>query len=264
MKPSGAPASSIEVLEARIAPAFGANLHLDLLNGGNGFRIDSGTAGQITGSVSIAGDVNGDGLDDFMVATLGEEHRGSTYVIFGHADGFPATLTLSALDGTDGFRLDGARNDFADRVSRAGDVNGDGFDDLLIGARGKFLPDYSYYGGPYHVARPGRCYVVFGHASAFAPVVNLGSLNGTDGFRIVDTKFGVLGGIVGSAGDINGDGFDDITFGNSEYTFVLFGKAGGFAASRKASKLTEADGFSIVYPHASSATPAGSFKAGAS
>jgi hypothetical protein len=76
-------------------------------------------------------------------------------VVFGSVAGFPASLDLAALDGTDGFRLDGDANQ--DRsgmsVSDAGDVNGDGIDDLIIGA-----PNASTASGQ----RSGASYVVFG------------------------------------------------------------------------------------------------------
>jgi hypothetical protein len=70
-------------------------------------------------------------------ADLVEQNGGATYVIFGKENwaGFPS-LDLSDLDGTIGFRLDGAsKNDYSGfSVSSAGDVNGDGFDDILVGA----------------------------------------------------------------------------------------------------------------------------------
>jgi hypothetical protein len=62
-------------------------------------------------SVSNAGDVNGDGFDDVIVgasfANLNGTDSGSSYVVFGKASGFSATMDLSSLDGSNGFRLDG-------------------------------------------------------------------------------------------------------------------------------------------------------------
>jgi hypothetical protein len=62
-------------------------------------------------SVSNAGDVNGDGFDDVIVGAAGADPNGnssgSSYVVFGKASGFSATMDLSSLDGSNGFRLDG-------------------------------------------------------------------------------------------------------------------------------------------------------------
>src|SRR5690606_35969385 len=92
-------------------------------------------------SVSSAGDFNGDGFDDFIIGanqadsgTIRDE--GSSYLVFGKADGFDAVLPLGSLDGSNGFRLDGvdAAGWAGVSVSSAGDINGDGFADLVIGA----------------------------------------------------------------------------------------------------------------------------------
>ena len=94
-------------------------------------------------AVSGAGDINADGFDDLLIGAywadcFGNPSAGKTYVVFGKADGFAASLELSSLDGTNGFAINGIK--FFDvsgySVSGAGDVNGDGFDDLLIGAPG--------------------------------------------------------------------------------------------------------------------------------
>ena len=83
-------------------------------------------------------------------------------MIFGHAGGF-ADIDLGSLAPTDGFALYGADIDdhsgFA--VSSAGDINGDGFDDLIVGA---YLADGA--GG----ADYGESYVVFGKAGGFTDI----------------------------------------------------------------------------------------------
>src|SRR5262245_45545432 len=84
--------------------------------GTTGFRLDGVKDGDVSGGyVSGAGDVNGDGFADVIVgAHLADPHgeiSGSSYVVFGKASGFAATIDLSSLDGKNGFRLDGAAAD---------------------------------------------------------------------------------------------------------------------------------------------------------
>jgi hypothetical protein len=83
------------------------------------------------------------------------------------------------LDGTNGFRLDGIGvSDYSGTsVASAGDVNGDGFDDLILGAP-RADP------GGYAFEDAGQSYVVFGRASEFDAVLNLAELDGTNGFRL--------------------------------------------------------------------------------
>ena len=224
------------------ASGYAASLSLYSLDGTNGFAINGDGSGQLGWSVSSAGDVNSDGFDDLIIGAPGTSQ---SYVIFGKASGYAASLNLSSLNGTNGFVINGAFGQSGWSVSSAGDINADGFDDLLIGAPG------AYSNGQY----AGRSYVIFGKASGFAASFNISSLSGTNGFAINGINEGDnFGWSVSSAGDINADGFDDLLIGapgaysNGQYagrSYVIFGKASGFAASFNISSLSGTNGFAI-------------------
>ena len=230
------------------ATGFDAVMNLSELDGSNGFRLDGVNAGDFSGrSVSNAGDVNGDGFDDVIIGAPSAYPYGTggySYVVFGKASGFDATMSLSDLDGSDGFRLDGQGRSYSGKsVSTAGDVNGDGFDDVIIGAPG---PRYA----------TGSSSVVFGGASGFGAVMDLSSLDGSNGFYLSSTGgyYGRLGSSVSTAGDVNGDGFDDVIVGapggslNDNYSgssYVVFGRASGFDATMNLSELDGSNGFRL-------------------
>ncbi|WP_373529714.1 beta strand repeat-containing protein [Nostoc sp.] len=212
-----------------------AQLNLSTLNGTNGFAINGINALDISGfSVSSAGDINGDGIDDLIIGAANADpngkYSGQSYVVFGGKGGIEAQFNLSTLNGTNGFAINGinAGDNSGSFVSSAGDINGDGMDDLIIGARGAD-PNGTY--------NSGQSYVVFGSKGGIEAQFNLSTLNGTNGFAIngsINAPF-LNKTPVSSAGDINGDGIDDLIIGapgvnvdpngsyNSGQSYVVFG-----------------------------------------
>lgn len=222
---------------------FGSIFNLTNLNGTNGFTI-SGLAGvgYLGYSVSTAGDINGDGLSDLVLGAIGigvNSTAGASYVIFGSRGGFSRSFNLTNLNGTNGFMVPGiASGDRLGRsVSTAGDINGDGISDLILGA---------YTAS----SNAGASYVIFGSRSRFTPSFNLTNLNGNNGFTVPGVVAGgFLGQSVSTAGDINGDGIGDLVLGssagNSGASYVIFGNRGGFGSIFNLTNLNGSNGFTV-------------------
>jgi hypothetical protein len=175
--------------------------------------------------VSRAGtaDVNGDGHADVIVGIPGADRAphwdvGETFVVFGHAGPFApltdlATLLPPAGDGTAGFVAYGI--DFEDGSGATvgpADLDGDGTDDLVIGASNAG-PRWWPYG-------EGHVYVIRGHEGPWAPELKLADLlpeRGGDGsvgtiFDAVDDEYNT-GLSFSAVGDVNGDDVDDLLIG---------------------------------------------------
>src|SRR5262249_3705935 len=153
------------------------------------------------------------GFDDVIIGAVsansdGRYGTGESYVVFGRATGFPAAFDLISLfpqaggDGSAGFVLKGVdESDFSGRaVGSAGDVNGDGVDDLIIGA------DDADANGH---ADAGESYVVFGRRTGFPAAFELRSLfpqaggDGSAGFVLQGVKAGDASGFsVSGIGDL--------------------------------------------------------------
>ncbi len=226
-----------------------AVIELSSLNGANGFRANGVTATDRSGrQVSGAGDFNADGFDDILIGARNADPHGldsgQAYLVFGGA-GVPGTVELSALNGSNGFTLNGisTSDEAGYSVSRAGDVNDDGFDDIVVGAR------WADPNGPLS----GQSYVIYG-VSSMPAVIELSAVNGANGFKVngVSTD-DFAGSSLSDAGDVNSDGFADIIFsqyrsdqnGNfSGQVYVLYG-ASSLPAVFELSAMNGTNGFRV-------------------
>ncbi len=154
-------------------------------------------------SVSAAEDVNGDGYSDVIVGayqnSAGGSNAGRAYIYFGG----------SSMDNIADIIMTGAAagDDFGNSVSTAGDVNGDGYSDVIVGAL------VNSAGGP----GAGRAYIYFGDA---------GMDNTADLIMTGEAAGDYFGNSVSTAGDVNGDGYSDVIVGAN------YNDAGGTDAGR--------------------------------
>ena len=176
-------------------------------------------------SVASAGDVNGDGFDDVIVGapfydidSLTNTNEGALFVYYGSASGLSATADVSIISGQSSALLGMS-------VASAGDVNNDGFDDVIAGA-------------PFHdntFADEGAVFVYSGSAGGLSATPSWSAFGGKD--------FAGLGETVASAGDVNGDGYSDVIAGAPYYvsainvleseggSFVYHGSVSGLSAT---------------------------------
>ena len=166
----------------------------------------SGFAGHLGGSVAAAGDVNGDGYGDVLISEStydagGVNMAGKAFLYMGGPNG-PATTPAWSDSGAYPSEWYGRE------VAPAGDVNADGFDDFVVGAPNSQAA--GYVGG-------GRVMVFYGSATGVKPQVTT-----IPGF----TPNGRYGLHVNYAGDVNGDGYDDVFFAGEDAVYLYFGGPG--------------------------------------
>ena len=206
-------------------------------------------------SVSSAGDVNNDGYDDIIIGAryanpLGRTNAGESYLIFGKNNGF-ANIDLSTLSLPQGVKIIGANNgdNSGWAVGGAGDVNNDGYDDIIIGAR---------YADPLGRINAGESYLIFGKNTTLFTNIDLKNLTLTQGIKILGADINDnSGNSVSAAGDVNKDGYDDIIIGASGApkgtfkgeTYIIFGKNGTLFTDIDLKNLTLTQGIKIVGAH---------------
>jgi len=171
--------------------------------GTGGFKIIGADGGDAIGSaMAVLGDQNGDGKAELLIGVRDDNTAGSNagavYVVDGKATGTAVDLSDVAL-GIGGYKISGvAQDDAGAAVAGIGDVNGDGLDDILIGA-----------------PRSDRAYVVYGKNDHVN--VDLADVRGgVGGFQIIAEGVGDLDSMVVTGGvDLNRDGIDDLVIGAS-------------------------------------------------
>jgi hypothetical protein len=200
--------------------------------------VESNGTGFLLGiSVATAGDVDGDGYADVIVGAAahanGEALEGGAFVYGGSASGLTPNPIWKAEGNQVGARLGAA-------VAPAGDVDGDGYADVIVGA-------WTYDNAPIH-RDEGRAFVYHGSATGLAT-----SHDWTAGGSQGGAFFGYS---VGTAGDVNGDGYADVVVGAFGYdngesdegrVFVYHGSATGLATTPAWTAESDQAGASFGY-----------------
>jgi hypothetical protein len=183
-------------------------------------------AGDMSGErVSAAGDVNGDGYNDILIGAKYNSNvihwNGKAYVVFGRSSGWQANMPLSNTNAS--FTGEMVNSSAGSTVVGGGDVNGDGYDDFLVGA----WTDNELGN------QGGQVYLILGRPSGWQRGTNLSMSNASFRGGIIQ----MIGQYMSIAGDLDGDGLDDIVIGapntgGSSFvgeTYVFPGKASGWA-----------------------------------
>ncbi|MBL1140945.1 MAG: hypothetical protein HND53_02840 [Proteobacteria bacterium] len=197
---------------------FSNSFDINSLDGSNGFRLNGMyETNAETMRAEGVGDINGDGIDDLLVV----HHSNTAHVIYGKENNFTADVNANSL-GAGALSLFSLSGGSISSVSAAGDVNGDGLSDILIGMSDKTVNSEN---------NVGISYLVYGKQGGIQTSVNLDELDGQNGFQLTGNISGdQSGSVVSAAGDVNGDGFDDLLVSaaganlNNGESYLVYGK----------------------------------------
>ncbi len=172
-----------------------------LLTGSADTQLESNQAGANMGvSVAGAGDVNGDGYDDVIVGAssydAGESNEGAAFIFLGSAAGIADANPMTAASQLESNQ---ANAYLGASVAGAGDVNDDGYDDVIVGA-------YLYDAGQ---VDEGAAFVFLGSAAGIAD----GNPSTAASWLESDQANASMGWSVDGAGDVDNDGYDDVIVG---------------------------------------------------
>ncbi|MGA1873119.1 MAG: integrin alpha [Thermoplasmatota archaeon] len=181
----------------------GWSMNMNLVHSNASF-IGEGTSDQSYRGLSGVGDVNNDGYDDFVIGatwnSAGGNVAGQAYLILGRSSGWSNNVSLANVNAS--FIGEEAGDLAGNCVSGGGDINGDGYDDIIIGA----------YQNDEGGGNAGKVYIIYGRSSGWSMDVDLSSANAS---FIGPTNTG-QGKAMSMAGDINGDGYDDILISSDQ------------------------------------------------
>jgi len=232
---------------------------IDLSNASTyyGFRILGASTGDYFGFSVASGDINNDRYDDMIIsAPDGDNSKGIIFVIYGQAAKMEIDIDLSISSTYNGFRILGA-NTFDSTgysVSNAGDINNDGYDDMIISA-------------PYSDNYKGVSYVIYGNKTRMAADIDLSNSSTYSGFSILGVnEWDTLGRSVSNAGDINNDGYDDIIISapsadSKGISYVIYGSHSNIKIINLENFSPSILGFAIrnAYDHTGRVSDAGDF-----
>jgi hypothetical protein len=199
---------------------------------------------QFGTSVATPGDMNGDGVLDFVASTPTTTHFLVQFIIYGSKTKYPHTaISVRSLGASMGCTILGRTNDyFGYDVSYVGDFNNDGLADVAVGSPGALA------------TMPCSAMVIFGSKAVVNGAMSITHVKGT---IITGAQTGnQFGDAVGAAGDFNLDGIPDLTVdcpgaGTNGDVYVLYGQGGHYPSTLNVKNLNSNEGTVIPAPMAS-------------